>query len=91
MGWGKLIHEKNHKQKISWHCPFNKEIRYLGELVGSYDDLDVTDPQVEVPVVDREPVEEDALLQLLHQLLPAAYSCSQLLLAGHDLTVFALY
>ncbi len=20
---GKLIHEKNHKQKISWHCPFN--------------------------------------------------------------------
>jgi hypothetical protein len=19
---GKLIHEKNHKQKISWHCPF---------------------------------------------------------------------
>ena len=20
--WGKLIHEKNHKQKISWHCPF---------------------------------------------------------------------
>ncbi len=21
---GKLIHEKNQKQKISWHCPFNK-------------------------------------------------------------------
>jgi hypothetical protein len=21
--WGKLIHEKNQKQKISWHCPFN--------------------------------------------------------------------
>ncbi len=20
--WGKLLHEKNHKQKISWHCPF---------------------------------------------------------------------
>ncbi len=20
---GKLIHEKNPKQKISWHCPFN--------------------------------------------------------------------
>ncbi len=20
--WGKLIHEKNQKQKISWHCPF---------------------------------------------------------------------
>ncbi len=20
--WRKLIHEKNHKQKISWHCPF---------------------------------------------------------------------
>ncbi len=21
--WGKLIHEKNQKQKIPWHCPFN--------------------------------------------------------------------
>ncbi len=21
--WGKLIHEKNQKSKISWHCPFN--------------------------------------------------------------------
>ncbi len=21
---GKLIHQKNQKQKISWHCPFNK-------------------------------------------------------------------
>ena len=20
--WGKLIHEKNQKSKISWHCPF---------------------------------------------------------------------
>ncbi len=20
--WGKMIHEKNLKQKISWHCPF---------------------------------------------------------------------
>jgi hypothetical protein len=20
--WGKLIHEKNQKAKISWHCPF---------------------------------------------------------------------
>ncbi len=23
-GWGKLIHEKNQKQKISWHCPFKR-------------------------------------------------------------------
>ncbi len=22
--WGKVIHEKNLKQKISWHCPFNQ-------------------------------------------------------------------
>ncbi len=21
--WGKLIHEKNQKSKISWNCPFN--------------------------------------------------------------------
>jgi len=26
---GKLIHEKNQKQKISWHCPF-KDIDHLG-------------------------------------------------------------
>ena len=25
-GWGKLIHEKNQKQKISWHCPL-KQLR----------------------------------------------------------------
>jgi hypothetical protein len=24
--WGKLIHEKNQKQKISWHCPFNAQL-----------------------------------------------------------------
>ncbi len=30
--WGKLIHEKNRKQKILWHCPF-KEVEYkLSEL-----------------------------------------------------------
>ncbi len=29
--WGKLIHEKNQKQKISWHCPF----KGVGKLEGS--------------------------------------------------------
>ncbi len=24
---GKLIHEKNQKQKISWHCPFNPNFK----------------------------------------------------------------
>ncbi len=24
--WEKLIHEKNQKQKISWHCPFKQKI-----------------------------------------------------------------
>ncbi len=24
--WGKLIHEKNQKSKISWHCPFKSQI-----------------------------------------------------------------
>ncbi len=23
--WGKVIHEKNLKQKVSWHCPFKEE------------------------------------------------------------------
>ncbi len=26
---GKLIHEKNQKQKISWHCPFKHEDNFL--------------------------------------------------------------
>ncbi len=26
---GKLIHEKNQKQKISWHCPFKKILQTL--------------------------------------------------------------
>ncbi len=25
---GKLIHEKNQKQKISWHCPFKSCLQY---------------------------------------------------------------
>jgi hypothetical protein len=25
--WGKLIHEKNLKRKISWHCPFKSSAR----------------------------------------------------------------
>ncbi len=25
--WGKLFHEKNQKQKISWHCHFKKQVR----------------------------------------------------------------
>ncbi len=24
---GKLIHEKNQEQKISWHCPFKKLLK----------------------------------------------------------------
>ncbi len=24
--WGKLIHEKNQKSKISWHCPFKTDL-----------------------------------------------------------------
>ncbi len=26
--WGKMIHEKNQKSKISWHCPF-KYVQYI--------------------------------------------------------------
>ncbi len=34
--WGKVIHEKNLMQKISWHCPFNtlKSIYSLKYFVG---------------------------------------------------------
>ncbi len=26
---GKLIHEKNQKQKISWHCPFKDTVSWF--------------------------------------------------------------
>jgi hypothetical protein len=28
--WGKIIHEKNLKQKVSQHCPFNTSTNKLG-------------------------------------------------------------
>ncbi len=28
--WGKMIHEKTLKQKVSWHCPFNTSTNKLG-------------------------------------------------------------
>jgi hypothetical protein len=31
--WGKLIHEKKQKQKISWHCPFNHVFVFLKLLL----------------------------------------------------------
>ncbi len=27
--WGKVIHEKNLKQKILWHCPFKDFAAFL--------------------------------------------------------------
>jgi hypothetical protein len=27
--WGKLIHKKNKKSKISWHCPFKSKLQVL--------------------------------------------------------------
>ncbi len=33
-GWGKLIHEKNQKSKISWHCPFiGKNLSYADYIL----------------------------------------------------------
>ncbi len=31
--WGKMIHEENLKQKISWHCPFKpKKVSKYGSV-----------------------------------------------------------
>jgi hypothetical protein len=30
---GKLIHEKNQKQKISWHCPFKGGTNKIGLMI----------------------------------------------------------
>ncbi len=42
--WGKAIHEKNLKQKISWHCPFkgiNIEWTEKDNLVGNLDNITI--------------------------------------------------
>ncbi len=31
--WGKLIHEKNQKSKISWHCPFKSVVLHVGTML----------------------------------------------------------
>ncbi len=31
--WGKMIHDKNQKQKISWHCPFNENFDFCKKKV----------------------------------------------------------
>ncbi len=33
---GKLIHDKNQKQKISWHCPFNTQRDFSENKTGQY-------------------------------------------------------
>jgi hypothetical protein len=39
--WGKVIHEKNLKQKISWHCPFKcLQIRAQATLASGIDSLE---------------------------------------------------
>jgi hypothetical protein len=42
--WGKVIHEKNLKQKISWHCPFkrlsDKQERQFDEQERQFDELE---------------------------------------------------
>ncbi len=43
---GKLIHEKNQKQKISWHCPFkvsNRDSKYGPCLTASQRITDITE------------------------------------------------
>ncbi len=33
---GKLIHKKNQKQQISWHCPFKEAFPFQRHLAGFY-------------------------------------------------------
>ena len=54
---GKLIHEKNQKQKISWHCPFN--MVYLATWRGKlYNVFTVQLPEYGLPgYLDRQAVQ----------------------------------
>jgi hypothetical protein len=37
--WGKLIHEKNLKWKISWHCPFKGVLVYVTIDIDFWSDI----------------------------------------------------
>ncbi len=37
--WGKLIHEKNQKSKISWHCPFKFLLLYYHSKFSSFSEI----------------------------------------------------
>ncbi len=37
--WGKLIHEKNQKSKLSWHCPLKSSWRYSAPFGPTYNIL----------------------------------------------------
>ncbi len=41
---GKLIHEKNQEQKISWHCPF--KFRVPGSIPASSDTVGLRELQM---------------------------------------------
>ncbi len=47
--WGKVIHEKNRKQKISWHCPF-KQLRLCctGTYTVQYCSFGIGDHHVQI-------------------------------------------
>ncbi len=67
---GKLIHEKNQKQKISWHCPFNmfiKKIWFWYSFLGFLKHFSVScDAFVCKPLLwaDLVPISEAPLLEV---------------------------
>ncbi len=48
--WGKLIHEKNQKQKISWHCPFQVWNDSLQTFKNSYKNVHTKENIVTVAI-----------------------------------------
>ncbi len=68
--WGKIILEKNLKQKISWHCPFNATVLHLQVVaeersLGSYLELYTRCLEAENTTLMRNPTQQtDSTIQL---------------------------
>jgi hypothetical protein len=63
---GKLIHEKNQKQKISWHCPFNL---CTNSRKGFTSFVDTCDPQDRLELTPTRSRGELALLKWKEHLI----------------------
>ncbi len=70
--WGKLIHEKNQKSKVSWHCPFKQYNAHDTKLKPNFCQWLMyfcRDVQLKIRLVLQKDIQENNLLSFLQYIL----------------------